>query len=489
MKKVLYAIFLFVFMLNIIGCETKPTVTEPVAAPEPIVERVKATIPLDDRRFIYNNGIKTEPKESQTIDDKKIINRMNYPVISGLKDKSVENKINNDIQDVSKKLLSQFELEFLALRQSDIVKINNKSSNAYISYSFNNVIFVDYSVYIDVEFKKDVYYPNYKSHSIGYDLITGDKLSLDDMFKPGSDYKSKINSFISQYLIDNNYDDYEAERMTKPFQGIRENQSFAMAFEGLRIILDDKNDEFFNNGYTDQVLIPFKYLADDLYIFDKYFNENNNIYKQDKLSKKLLPNKLEFKASNIIQEDKPGYYIYITQGEFINVPDKNIEKKLNKMTALNYALEDFKDKAKEYAASGKNSQYGHHINVFMNSGGYLSMAVVDEIRFDTLYEFKREPFNYDFNKNREMLLSDIFEDDVNINNVIKTYIKKNMHYKITEEVLETAVKTAVESNMFSVDDYAIQIYFNPKGVDIKGFEEWIFIPLEEFGLQNIKLLN
>jgi hypothetical protein len=277
--------------------------------------------------------------------------------------------------------------------------------------------------------------------------------------------------------------------MTKPFQGIRENQSFAMAFEGLRIILDEKNDEFFNNGYTDQVLIPFKYLGDDLYIFDKYFNENNSIYVQSRLSKKLLPNKLEYKASNIIQEDKPGYYIYITQGEFINVPDKDIEKKLNKMTVLKYDLEDFKDKAKEYAVSGKNSQYGHYTNVFMNSGGYLSMAVVDEIHFDTLYEYKREPFNYDFNQNREMLFSDIFEDDVDINSVIKTFIKRNMYYKITDETIEKAINEAVESNMFSVDDYAIQIYFNPKGVDIKGFEEWIFIPLEEFGLENIKLFK
>ena len=327
MKKKLYIIFLFVFLLNTIGCEDKSVSTEPIVTTEPIVETIKATIPLDERRFVYNNGIKVEQKDFNIIDEKKINITSNYPIISGLKDKSIQDKINNDIQVTCKKLLSQFEPNFLKLRQADIVKINSKSSNAYISYSFNNVIFLEYSVYIEAIFKDEKYYPNYKGVFYGYDLNTGEKIVLSDIFKPGSDYKSKINNFISQYIIENNYDDYEAERMTKPFQGIKEGQSFSLSFEGLRIILDERNDEFFNNGYFDQILIPFNYLGDDLYIFDKYFEENKNIFEQDKLSKKLFSNKLEFKVNNVINEQNPRYNIYIVQGEFINVPNKNIEKK------------------------------------------------------------------------------------------------------------------------------------------------------------------
>lgn len=493
MNKKLYFMLLLIFILNAVGCEAKTIASEPAAkepvVSEPVVEQIKATIPLDERKFLYDNGIKIEPTEFQTIDDNKIVNRINYPVISGLKDKSVQNKINNDILEVCKKLLSQFEPEFLTTKKDDIRKISSKNAYSYLCYSYNNVIIVEYSVSFDIEFKGNNYYPNNQSKSIGYDLNTGDKVNLDDVFKPGSDYKSKINSFISKYLIENNYDDYEAERMTKPFQGIRENQSFSLGFEGLRIILDEKNDEFFYNGYTDQIVIPFNYLGDDLYIFDKYYNQNNNIYEQSKLNKMLLPNKLQFKASNILQENKPKYYIYITQGEFINVPNKDIEKKLNQMAKFNFDLEGFKVQAKKYAESGKDSQYSHHVNIFINAGGYLSLAVIDDIRFDTLYEHKREPFNYDFNQNREMLISDIFADGYDASNVIKTYIKKNLHYKLTEDVLDASVKESIESNIFTFDEYAIQIHFDPRDANLEPHQKWVFIPFDEFGRQNIKLYN
>ena len=193
--------------------------------------------------------------------------------------------------------------------------------------------------------------------------------------------------------------------------------------------------------------------------------------------------------SEIIQEDGPGYYINITQGDFIHVPNKDIEKKLNDMIPFHLDLDSFRDKAKDIAEQGKNSQYGHHVNVFMNAGGYLSMAVIEDIRFDTLHDYKREILNYDFYKNKEVKLSDIFVDEFSINNVIKAYIKRNFSYNLTDEMIETGVKDAVKSNKFTFDEYTIQIYFDPKGADLDGYQKWIFIPWEEFGLEKIKLFN
>lgn len=212
------------FQLFVIGCEAKSVVTEPVVATKPVVEQIKNITPLDERKFIYNNGIKIDQKDFNTIDEKKINITSNYPIISGLKDKSIQDKINNDIQEVAKKLLSQFESNFLMLRQADIVRFKGKNSSAYIPYSFNNIIFVEYNAYIDAVYNKNINYPSYKSVSYGYDLNTGEKIGLGDTFKPGSDYKAKINTFISQYIIENNFDDYEADRMTKPFQGIKEDR-------------------------------------------------------------------------------------------------------------------------------------------------------------------------------------------------------------------------------------------------------------------------
>jgi hypothetical protein len=489
MMKRLYVFLLVVFILFAIGCEDKVVTTEPKVEIEPVVEQVKATIPLDERRFIYNNGIKVEHKNFSTVDEKKINITSDYPVISGLKDKSIQDKINQDIQDVGKKLVSQYESIFLALRQDDIIRVNGKSSSSYIPYSYNNVIFVESNAYIDVAFKDNNHYPSYTSVSYGYDLNTGEKIGLSDIFKPGSDYKAKINNFISQYIIENNYDDYETERMTKPFQGIKEDQSYSLSFEGLRIILDEKNDEFFNNGYLNIIVIPFKYLEDDLYVFDKYFDESKNIFEQDKLSKKLLPNKLEFKVNSIINEQKPKYYIYAIQGEFVNVPNKEIEEKLNEMVVLSIDLEDFKNKAANINDTQEISQYGHNVNIFTNVGGYLSMSVFEDIRFGRSQDSKREPFNYDFNQNKELLLRELFVDKVDISNVIKSYIKRNMNFSLSDEILELGIMDAVKTNKFYFDEYGVAVYVSTEGLSWDEYQKWVYVPFEEFGIENVAIFN
>jgi hypothetical protein len=488
MNKRLNIFILAALIILVIGCEVKSVAKQPIIIPEPVVEQVKDTIPLDERKFIYNNALKYEQKDFNTI-DKKNINVMNsYPVITGLKNKSVQDNINKEIEEVGQGLLSQYELKFLTMMQDDIVKINGKSSNAYISYSYNNVIFVEYSVYIEAEFKDEKYYPCYTNEFCGYDLNTGERIKLSDAFKPGSDYISKINNFISQYIIKNNYDDYEAERMTKPFQGIKDDQRFALGFEGLRIILDEKNDEFFYNGYADQILIPYSYFGDDLYIYDRYFDEGHNIFEQDKLIKKLIPNKFEFKLHRIIEETNPKYYIYIYEGEFINVPNKDIEKKLNELVVLKADIETFKKHALDSTDTKATSNLGHYVNVFTNAGGYLSVSVFDQLSFGEPNKFERTTFNYDFNKEKELLLSDLFIEGVDIEGIIKDYIRK-MDYSVAEELIETGVKEAIKSKDFYFEEYGITIKFSPEGSKLDPYQEWIPIPFDEFGIENINILN
>ncbi len=484
MKKKLCIILVFILLLLTIGCETKNTSTEPI-------EALKPTMPFDERKFIYNNGIEIENKNINTTDEKKVETRSNFPVISGLKDKTVQDKINKELEEVGKKLLFKLEADLLKANNNEAISFRQKNSNAYISYNFNNVIFVEYSAYVEAQSKLEM--DNLRSQNVfyGYDLNTGEKIELGNLFKPGSDYKSKVNNFICQYIIENCYDDYETEKMTKPFQGIRENQSFTLDMWGLRIILDEKNDEFVNYGYSEQVLIPLKYLGDDLYIFDKYFDENINIYEKEKLSKKLFPNKLEFKVNNITQEGNEKYYIYITQGEFINVPNEDIEKKLNGMLASSFDVENFKESAKAYTGLNGNlyfGSYNYDVNMFTNAGGYLSMATTENIYIGSTWELKRIPFNYDFNLNKEMQISDLFVDGIDIGKVIEKTIK-DMNYPITDEMIEVGVEKAIKSNIFNFDEYGIQLYFSPEGTKLDDYQKWVTIPFEAFGIENISILN
>ena len=88
-----------------------------------------------------------------------------------------------------------------------------------------------------------------------------------------------------------------------------------------------------------------------------------------------------------------------------------------------------------------------------------------------------------------MLLSDIFIDEADINNVIKEYIKMNMNYYITDDMIEAGVKEALKSNIFYFDEYGICIKFEPAGVKIDDYQKWVYIPFEEFGIENVSLFN
>jgi hypothetical protein len=492
MKKKLYITILFIFLLNSIGCEVKTVVTEPVQTEpvqtEPVQTVIKSTIPFNERRFIYNNGLAIEQKEFNTTDENKVQTINNYQVISGLKDKLVEEKINKELKEVSNNLFTQLESELSSSKKEYSLKYKQKRMNSYISYSFNNVIFVEFYTSIETIVQGFDYSPTAKNVSYGYDLNTGERIVLADLFKPGFDYKTKINNFICQYLIENNYDDYEAERMVKPFQGIKENQSFSFGFEGLRIILDEKNDEFFNNGYYDQILIPLKYLGDDLYIFDKYFDESESIFEKQRLIKKPFPNQIEFKVNNVIQEGGERYFIEITQGEFINIPNKEIQNKLNEMVKYTADLESFKEKAKAIKDVNLSSHFVYFVNLFMNSGGYISVAVSEEIFYKNVYERKRKTFNYDFNLNKELVLQDLFVEGTDIKSIIKSYIS-NLDYILTEEMVEVGVAEAVSTNNYYFDEYGVSVYFSPAGSKLDEFQKWIWIPYEKFGVENISLFK
>jgi len=490
MIKKLSVILFFACFIGLIGCEQETTVLE-IKGKEVIktpVEEVKAIMPLKDRRYVYHNAIQVEEKNIQSTGQDKVPKTDHYPTISGLKNIEVQDKINQRLKETAQNLLPQLEEELKNNGKNDIRLYEHKYTDAYITYSLNNVIFVNYSARVQMPYNIYNEYPTYKWISEGYDLNTGEELKLSDLFRPDMDYKKKINNYICQYLIENNYDDYSRERMTKPFQGIREDQSFTFDLEALRIILDEKNDEFVSREYSDIISIPLEVLGDDLYIFDKYSEEGKSIYQKEKLVKKLLPNQIEFKADNMIEEGNHKYYIGITEGKFINVPDKNIEKKLNEMVACKYDVQGFIKKAEKIEGETTNSNFGHYINIFTNAGGLLSIAVSDEVFLGSHHELYKTSFNYDFNSNREIRLKDIFIDETKASNVILKHIKK-LDLPISEEAIQNGLKETLESSDFNFDEAGIALNLLSMGEKLSSNQNWAWISFEEFGIENIRFLN
>lgn len=477
-------------LVNLSGCEKKSSDTaDTKAKAENII--IKPTIPYSERLFIYNNGLEIEYKQLDTEDESFVRSHTYYPVISGLKNKTVQNKLNTEIPAVLKEMLTELQVKYPE-GQEPIKKYEHKSTYAHISYNHNNVLFIIYNANINAVFDKGNHTPIYSCKGIGYDLNTGYKIELSDLFKPGIDYKSKINAYISQYIIENNFDDYSSEMMTKPFQGIRENQSFSLAFEGLMIILDEKNDEFAYNGYTNTIMIPLEHFGDDLYIFDRYYDEGTNIYEKSKLTKKLFPNKIKFIPKDNTEQGSEKWHVSIMKGDFINIPDKSVEEKIAGMLETTFDTEEFIKEAEEFVSKNKDvGYYGgfiHNIEVPINAGGYLSVFSLDEIYRRDSHKQHIKVFNYDFNRSREMKFRDLFINDINLEAIIKTHIME-MNLPVSNETIDEEIKKIIDSNEFYFSEYDVRFHFSPEGVKLDPYQEWIWMNFDKFGLENISIFN
>lgn len=483
MKKTLIILFVMSLLFNISGCDAERPADKEIV--------LKPTIAYEDREFIYNNGLEVEYKNLETEDENHVKCYSYYPEISGLKNKVIQNQLNNEITATLDNILAQLEAKFLE-KVDKVGEYKQKTKNAGIAYNYNNVIFIDLNASIEAPLNDEYYTPIYNNTAVGYDLNTGNKIKLSDLFKPEVDYKNKINSFISQYIIENNFDDYSYEMMKRPYQGIREDQSFSLSFWGLIINFDEKNDDFAYSGYPLTIQIPLKYFGDDLYVFDRYFVEGKNIYDKSKLTKKLFSNKIEFIPKEYLTEGTDKWHVSIMKGEFTNISDKAIEERIRAMLEPVMDVEEFKQKAEKYVAENKDinyyGDYSHNIEVAMNAGGYLSIVSADEAFGKNKYEQSRRTFNYDFKRKKEMKLMDLFKNDIDAETIMKKHIK-DMDSSITEAMLEEGINAVMNSKDFSFSEYGVIFRFSPKGVEAKPYQEWIWMDFEKFGMDNISLFD
>lgn len=495
MKKRLGVIILSIILLLSAGCEVKSNTTTAQTTTvknEEINTKnekttdsiiIKEVIPFNDRKYVYTNGISVENKDSKTTEDKGVNFYQFYPVIDGLKDKTIQAKINKELKEVGEQQIAKL---MTTIEDPSVIKA--KQINTNVAYNYNNVIFVDFFASIETKQEGTNFHSIYDFGSYGYDLNTGDRLTMDDLFMPGFDYKSKINDFICKYLIANNYDDYKFERMIKPFQGIRENQSFSFGLEGLRIVIDKQNDEFADLGYSEQIYIPLRYFGDDLYIFDRFYDEGQNIFDKEKLRKQLLPNKMKFKGESIFEESGANYYISIKHGKFVDVPNEEIEKKLNKMVVFSYDIEGFKKKAKALTGKNKYANLMNDINLRFNAGGYISMLTTKYEVIGDMIKANVVMFNYDFNKNKELQLADILTNTADFEKLLRKRVHE-ITYSLSEDMQNKVVEDALNNERFVLEEGGIHIYL-PLLRDKRGsYPEWVWISYDEIGLENIKIFN
>ncbi|MHC1719159.1 MAG: hypothetical protein AB9844_00410 [Clostridiaceae bacterium] len=478
MKKAIMALCLiFIFIFTASACKQANNVT-----PDGSETGNLNIIPFKDRHFLYTNWLNEDIRQVSTKESGTNVDK-SYPEFKGLKNKEIQTKVNQEIFDTLNLQMKDMETALSAEHSGNPPSLNTKVSGASIVYNYNNVVFIEYYTYIDFTATTDSPFSRQKIEAAGYDLNTGNKLTLKDMFKKNNTYEKLINQYISMYIIEHNYDDFDSAFMNRPFQGIRKGQSFSFDITGLKIILDEKNDEFTDPGYPNIITVPIKTIGDELAVFDRYYNGKSSLFGKKGI-RKLLPNQVEYKVESIVRESGPAYSLYIENGEFINLSDKKLKALLDEKTSSILNPEEFRSAAKAYSASNPGEYYGnmgHQVNLVLNAGGYLSMLVSDVVYTGGKTKEYRRFMNYDFNRNKEMKLKDLFAENFDYKSAISKILQDRENYPL----LSDADISALSEGTFYFDEYGLNIYLELPQKN--GSDNYYWIPYEKIGWENIIL--
>jgi len=186
-----------------------------------------------DINYSYHNGIefdysfyKKELGEFETVE------------IDGLKDQRVQNKINQRIQQALDELIRS---DYPAYR--GINQIRNHDGHDSIEYSVrlgynqSNVL----SVLIEKEYS---YYDVHDQIPLNFNLITGEEITLSDLFYDGYDYQNIITEYVNRNVVDGKLSDIY-KPMLYPLETIKEDQKFMITESGVvNLIFDYKTPEF-----------------------------------------------------------------------------------------------------------------------------------------------------------------------------------------------------------------------------------------------------
>lgn len=477
-------IIILITLLTSVSCNTANNVSDEETGNKDAA--VLDIMPFSERLYIYNNGLNIEYKE-ETANENNIDKEKYYPQINGLINKEVEKKINDSIINSIDVLAVDTEIPDGFGYSGTNTTIESISARAHAVYNCNNVIFIRYSKYVVYNSGPDsASYDEITSE--GFDLNTGNKLKLKDLFKSGSDYKKIINDYIFMEIIRCNYDDPDSMYMNKPFQGIKEDQGFSFNEDYITIIMDEKNDEFNHLGYPVTMEIPLREIGDELAVFDRYFNEEINIFESER-TKKLMPNYIYYKVNGGVSEHEENYSIQIETGEFINLDNIETKNMLESMFSHNMDVDGFKKRASAFNNSNPGKRYGglyYNAEIAMQSGGYLSMAVNSTVDENGIVNNKQKFINFDFKNNKIMTLKDLFTEGYDYKNEIIKILKEDDNYSMPDDLKNEENVMLSEEEFNFGQDY---VYVNLYRPGQESPDNFVWVEYKDIGYENIAVFQ
>ncbi len=255
------------------------------------------------------------PSEKAKWNKKDIFFSGSYIQISGLKNKELEESINDRLRQ-----LCMDNLERIPAYRGAKAEAGGEPELSADSYTTvgenvclndNNILSV--MLYSSKAFDtKMAMWQGYYSQDVNYietlniDLNTGEDIPIADVFCDDTDAIGYLNQKVAEAIKDGNGDEEgwfygESLKITQPFQGISEDQKYYLAQSGILLVFDYDTPGFDVDFSYNTLLIPY---SDEVAVTERFYREGENLYVSDASPSKRFP----YDSSEAVYLDTDDYH-------------------------------------------------------------------------------------------------------------------------------------------------------------------------------------
>jgi hypothetical protein len=472
--------YLFILLL-LAGC-VKPIEPDPDPEPEPNEEELfkdpqgnKILSPVSIP-FVYGNPIEiiftNDPRISKV-------------EIRGLKNKVIENRINQEINDKIDDLIGHINAANLPPFRGIYAKIPADSVavdyyiNSYVSYNFDNILSVSFSGWYNFTVNGMAEYVSVLD-ALNYDLTTGQPLTVSDLLTNDVDVQRVLSNPLSELIkkgMDLPTDQYWGTAPTQlvaPFKGIKGNQVFFITTHGIIFIFDYRNPEFNNGFFSTQVMLEYFKLMPYLAIADR-FKSDKNIYENPIRHAEFLHLTENAPRDDHGSEVYKDIDIYTYRAFQKDVPAFYINKIPDVLAIVKTMIDEYSGERKiEHAYA---THYAEKVGEFINLSWYTSIYS-DEIT----YQESRQTYNRD---GELMTLEDLFVDGFKYRDFLWGEFEKNIQnlHLYDKEIILDSIK-------FTIGHAGISFSASqPKTDESPAFNGGVYLSYNDIGMENLTIFN
>ncbi|GAB1475759.1 hypothetical protein MASR2M70_05910 [Bacillota bacterium] len=418
----------------------------------PLSSGKPVSAPVD---FFYTIGNSLEIIAEQitegTVKEKNIEISHTVITISGLKDKEVENRINDRIWQVYEKLKSPVLPPFRGIKTliPETALIVNDYIDMYDSANFNNVLSVsmarhatysipndegehlrDYSgQYINTEYVST-------QETLNFDLNTGAEITLADVFADNVDYLALLNDAVSLELNKDSPQDegyfirWYGLKLAEPFKSLSPDQKFCLRPDGISLILDYDTPEFYIQDFSARTMdFGYRDFGDSVAIAKRFYTEGVSIFSSTEEPKKALLgsgyNSIPARKQEY-EDGRVAVYNYVRiSSEF---PEMLLEKVMELAEPSRQKINELNGMVKEGENNGSGREKGYLEEQVSAAamGRYATiMKHTNGVAGDHWF-FSEKYRTYDLKTGEELMLSDIFTEGFDYIPLVRKGLEKKI---------------------------------------------------------------